>query len=78
MIFCSIHDASFQAMVFNYALFGSLIVISVHKKRDVVPLNINEDAEESDEDAEQPVLDFEVEPLVSFFGSRVTHIFFQD
>ena len=65
-------------MVFNYALFGSLIVISVHKKRDVVPLNINEDAEESDEDAEQPVLDFEVEPLVSFFGSRVTHIFFQD
>ncbi|XP_047976227.1 something about silencing protein 10 [Salvia hispanica] len=32
-----------------------------HKKRDVVPLNINEDAEESDEDAEQPVLDFEEE-----------------
>ncbi|XP_042062883.1 something about silencing protein 10-like isoform X2 [Salvia splendens] len=32
-----------------------------HKKRDVVPLNINEDVEESDEDAEQPVLDFEDE-----------------
>ncbi|XP_042007528.1 nucleolin-like [Salvia splendens] len=30
-----------------------------HKKRDVVPLNIHEDVEESDEDAEQPVLDFE-------------------
>ncbi|KAL1561398.1 something about silencing protein 10 [Salvia divinorum] len=30
-----------------------------HEKRDVVPLNINEDVEESDEDAEQPVLDIE-------------------
>ncbi|XP_042060842.1 something about silencing protein 10-like [Salvia splendens] len=34
-----------------------------HKKRDVVPLNINEDVEESDEDAEQPVLDFEEEDV---------------
>ncbi|XP_057778096.1 protein THALLO-like isoform X1 [Salvia miltiorrhiza] len=32
-----------------------------HKKRNVIPLNINEDVEESDEDAEQPVLDFEDE-----------------
>ncbi|KAL8507623.1 hypothetical protein ACS0TY_018238 [Phlomoides rotata] len=30
-----------------------------HKNRDVVPLNINEDLEESDEDNEQPVFDFE-------------------
>lgn len=30
-----------------------------HKNRDVIPLNINEDMEESDEDTEQPVLDFE-------------------
>ncbi|KAI3459829.1 hypothetical protein Pfo_016492 [Paulownia fortunei] len=30
-----------------------------HKNRDVVPLNINEDMEESDEDNEQPVFDFE-------------------
>ncbi|KAL0392461.1 UNVERIFIED_CONTAM: Something about silencing protein 10 [Sesamum radiatum] len=30
-----------------------------HKNRDVVPLDMNEDMEESDEDAEQPVFDFE-------------------
>ncbi|KAL8491756.1 hypothetical protein ACS0TY_023378 [Phlomoides rotata] len=30
-----------------------------HKNRDVVPLNINEDLEESDEDNEHPVFDFE-------------------
>ncbi|KAL0432894.1 UNVERIFIED_CONTAM: Something about silencing protein 10 [Sesamum latifolium] len=30
-----------------------------HKNRDVIPLDMNEDMEESDEDAEQPVFDFE-------------------
>ncbi|KAK4422026.1 Something about silencing protein 10 [Sesamum alatum] len=30
-----------------------------HKNRDVVPLDMNEDVEETDEDAEQPVFDFE-------------------
>ncbi|XP_022878927.1 something about silencing protein 10 [Olea europaea var. sylvestris] len=30
-----------------------------HKQRDIVPLDINDDMEESDEDAEIPVLDFE-------------------
>ncbi|BFG15890.1 hypothetical protein CerSpe_021640 [Prunus speciosa] len=30
-----------------------------HKQRDVVPLDINEEAEDSDEDNEQPVFDFE-------------------
>lgn len=43
--------------------FGLFFVITVHKNRDVIPLNINEDMEESDEDTEQPVLDFEVELL---------------
>ncbi|KAH6786561.1 hypothetical protein C2S52_006113 [Perilla frutescens var. hirtella] len=37
-----------------------------HKNRDVVPLNINEDVEESDEDTEQPVLGVTVELLMSF------------
>ncbi|XP_021801342.1 something about silencing protein 10-like [Prunus avium] len=32
---------------------------SFHKQRDVVPLDINEEAEDSDEDNEQPVFDFE-------------------
>ncbi|CAA0811052.1 Sas10/U3 ribonucleoprotein (Utp) family protein [Striga hermonthica] len=32
-----------------------------HKNRDVVPLNISGDVEESDEDSEQPVFDFEDE-----------------
>lgn len=35
-------------------------IFVVHKNRDVVPLNTNEDLEESDEDIEQPVFDFEV------------------
>ncbi|KAH0992138.1 hypothetical protein GBA52_003621 [Prunus armeniaca] len=30
-----------------------------HKQRDIVPLDINEEAEDSDEDNEQPVFDFE-------------------
>ncbi|KAH6771426.1 hypothetical protein C2S52_016229 [Perilla frutescens var. hirtella] len=39
-----------------------------HKIRDVVPLNINEDVEKSDEDAEQPVLGVTVELLVFLFA----------
>lgn len=40
-------------------------MILVHKKREIIPLDINKDVEDSDEDAEQPVLDFEVESLES-------------
>lgn len=47
-------------------LFVFFSVTAVHKNRDVIPLNINDDVEESDEDAEQPVLDFEVELLINF------------
>lgn len=35
-------------------------LVAVHKQRDIVPLDINEEAEDSDEDNEQPVFDFEV------------------
>lgn len=45
----------------RYCVFLFFIfVIVVHKSRDVVPLNIDEDMEESDEDNEQPVFDFGV------------------
>lgn len=48
-------------------------MVLVHKKRDIIPLDINKDVEESDEDTEQPVLDFEVEYLVSFFVGLLSY-----
>lgn len=38
----------------------------VHKQRDLVPLDVNGGTDESDEDDEVPVFDFEVFPLFPF------------
>lgn len=37
-----------------------LLVLAVHKQRDVVPLNIHSDDRESDDDKEEPIFDFKV------------------
>lgn len=36
------------------------IVFAVHKQRDVIPLDVNGDVGDSDDDNEHPVFDFEV------------------
>ena len=38
----------------------------VHKQRDLVPLNVNQASEDSDDDEEVPVFDFEVFPFSPF------------
>lgn len=43
------------------------VTLLVHRQRDVIPLDINGDATESDDDAEQPVFNLEV-PTLSFFS----------
>ena len=48
----------------NKVLFFWLI--EVHKQRDIVPLDLDEDAGESDADFEHPVLDFEVYTVFLF------------
>lgn len=48
--------------VYLWAILPCCFYLVVHKNRDIIPLNINEDMEESDEDNEHPVFDFEVVP----------------
>lgn len=43
------------------------VTLLVHRQRDVIPLDINGDSAESDDDAEQPVFNLEV-PTFSFFS----------
>lgn len=47
-------------LIFLCTCYDFFFTVVVHKQRDIVPLDINDDMEESDEDAEIPVLDFEV------------------
>lgn len=56
---CCIYYIFNDTDFFVYVLWFFFTVV-VHKQRDIVPLDINDDMEESDEDAEIPVLDFEV------------------
>lgn len=55
------HDEFALSLIVLHELFSG----TVHKQRDIVPLDINDEVEESDDDDELPVLDLKV--LVFFF-----------